>query len=58
MCRGVPGSPDGTRVTIAPIDAVREFLANRRVDEEECCCQDEWTGVDVAADKEKYVNRI
>lgn len=53
MCRSVPGSPDGTRVTIAPIDAVCDFLAHRRVDEEECCCQDEWTGVDVAADKEK-----
>jgi hypothetical protein len=58
MCRSVPGSPNGTCVTIAPIDAVCEFLTRRRVDEEECCCQDEWTGIDVPADREKEVNRI
>ena len=58
MCGSVPGSSDGTCVTVAPIDAVCELLARGRVDEEECCYQDEWTGIDVPVDRAKQVNRI
>lgn len=53
MCRRIPGSSNGTRVTVAPIDTVCEFLARWRVDEEERRGEDEWTGIDVSRTREK-----